>query len=251
MLDDCIQAAHHVGLRRLRPLASGQNLVLSGIWHGRRVVAKARLQTHRRRLLKEQRWLERTAQIGIACPDVVTVLEDVDWIFLLLREHLPRRVRPWLPADWHAASVALQRLQVDAPGWGPLRADDQPRWQQEGHALAWYREQAARCGRPELEDELHVTWRRRERGLIHGDLHPGNRIGDLLCDWEQVAVADPLEDACRLALATGYNPRACIQAWGGEPGSDRARGALLRSVVEGATHRGPRHEQARRLLQLL
>jgi hypothetical protein len=252
MINACIAEAYRCGLRRCAQVTGGQNLVFDARWGGRHVVAKARLANFARRLDKECAWLNRARELGIACPRVLGRLAGEDYDFLLLgplRDDGGCRQA----ADWHRLVAPLYTWEAPTQGWGPLRADDLPRWRHEADALLWYR-QKLRSVIPsramEWDERLCRSWRHRQAALIHGDLHNGNRLGKCLLDWENVALGDPLEDACRLALAQRWPLGRCLRAWGGDPSSRRADGAILRSLIESAGYSGPRRDEARRLLPL-
>ena len=232
------------GLRPFAPLHRGQNRVDLARWGRRVVVAKSRRHTHHHRYAKEAAWLARARELGIPVPPLVATVEDVRGLHLLLPPAPPRH-QAWRPTDWLHRLAPLHAV-APPPGWGPLRADGRPRWGDRSAAQAWYAERARRLDL----DPAHLApyWHSARPALIHGDVHRGNRAGDWILDWEQVAVADPLEEAARAALASGWGPPAWARAAGSDPDAPQWIAALTLAAVEAATTGGPRLAGARRWL---
>lgn len=245
-----LRAGARLGLRRLQPFAASQSLVVRATWQGRDVVAKLRHASHARRLHKEARWLGWASTHAIAAPAPIAVLSDAAAIALVL----PRWPAPPLALSPRARLAALDPLHqapldAFAPGWGPLRADDRPRWRDPDAALRWYHELIDRLDGPVTwHQALDHSWPQRVAGLIHGDLHPANRAGAGVLDWEAVALADPWEDAARAALVGGGEAawrRACGADVPGDATAQRWAGAWWRAVLEAASFVGPRQRLAR------
>jgi len=233
---------YRLGLREIGPPRPGQNLVVEASFRGRHVVGKARSEQGRYRLDKEADWLVRARALGLRVPRVLAVLRGPRLRVLLLSRAPGRSRHAAGPAQWRER---LAPLHAAAPptGWGPLRADGRPRWASRRAAADWYRslaqrldaEQAQRCAA--LVGAFFAAAR---PSLIHGDPHAGNLRGDMLLDWEHVAVGDPLEDAARAWLAGGWAEATWCRAWGVDPSETRWRGACCCAALEAARFGGPR-----------
>ena len=239
----CAWLAGHC-LTGLRPAATqGQNLVLLGRLAGRPVHVKVRRSSHRHRLLKERDWLARAAVLRIPVPLCVGFHDGDGWCALVVVSGPQTRCR-WRPAAWHRAIAPLAGL-VPPAGWGPLRADGRPRWRSREDWAVW----SSALADADVDRELLSNYAARAvPALIHGDLHRGNRAGDLILDWESVAVADPAEEAARLFLAEGGSHAAWAAAWGVDATDLRWRGACLATALEAVRFGGPRQAGARRFL---
>jgi hypothetical protein len=235
-------------LQPLRALHRGQNALDLARWGRRLVVVKRRRTAHRHRHQKEADWLLRARELGIPVPPLLGAFSDQRGHHLLLPP-APADRRAWSPSDWLTRLRSLHELPAPA-GWGPLRADGRPRWPDRERAATWYAERARGLTQdPEpILAALAGYWEWARPRLIHGDVHHGNRAGAWIIDWEQVAVADPWEEAARAALAGGWGPSAWAAACGAQTSDPRWQGALVAAAVEAASCGGPRAEAGRRVL---
>ena len=244
-----LQAARHIGFKPLNHLHGTQHEV----WHVRMptgdVVIKIRRPEFGRRLEKEATWLRKANSLGIPTPQLLAHFRETSFHAILTRFINPARQRALTPRACLELLSPLHLLKTTA-GWGSLRADGMPRWKNEQSALTWYLQLGDRLGMSTaLQDRLVATWTYRQRGIIHGDCHRANLIGTYILDWENVAQADPYEEAARISLARSW-PRPW--AWlGADPAEPRWQGAWLRSCLESAAFPGPRQIPAQKALTAL
>jgi hypothetical protein len=224
--------------------------VVAARWHGRRVIAKCRAPHHAFRHRKEALWLARAHALGIPVPPVLAVEEGQRQLTLILPQ-APRATGVWAPRDWIQRLKPLASL-APPDGWGSLRADGRPRWLTRQQALAWYqaRAQSLLADPGAAHAQLAAYFTEAQAGVIHGDIHRGNRAGAWIIDWEQVAVADVWEDAARASLASPWPHRAWAQSLGTSGDNPRWQRVRLVAAIEAAGVRGPRQAGARCLLGL-
>jgi hypothetical protein len=199
------------------------------------------------RLRKEAHWLRAATAGGWPTPRLLQVLDE-DAVLALVLAPVAWRPLAATPSDWRVCLAPWHDQHPPGAGWGPLRRDGRGRWREASGAVAWWDGLLRRVGADEGVPLLHDTWQQRPRRLVHGDLHRRNRRGPVVLDWETLGAGDPLDDAARLSLDSGFSSTAWAAAWGAVDDAARWRLARLLAAAEAAAYPGPLQGAGQRTL---